>query len=75
MARTRFEKSRANEDLIDTFERTLVDRESQYKIIIQTLEALGFTNNNRVIRNIPNDFTGVPWDFTVDDVKCKNYVG
>jgi hypothetical protein len=75
MARTRFEKSLANETLIDTFERTLVDRESQYKIIIQTLEALGFTNNNRVIRNIPNDFTGVPWDFTVDNVKCKNYVG
>ena len=75
MTRTRLYKVNVSENHIPQIDITLVQRESKQLEIIQKIETLGFTNNNRIIKDIPTDFTDLPWDLTIDNVKCKNYFG
>ena len=74
-ARTKFDISKVEDERGIEMNKTLLDAESNHLEIIQKIEALGFTNNNRVVSGIPNDFTDLDFNFMVDNIKCTSYWG
>ncbi len=75
IARTKFELDRAREDQKEYIRKEIEKRENNYQEIISSLKSNGFINNNREIQGIPEDFSGLPWELIIDNVKCTNYYG
>jgi len=76
ISRAKFEESKADsESSKEYIRREIIARETKQLEIIQKIEVLGFTNNGRIIKDIPLDFTGLDWDSYIDNVSCKNYIG